>query len=242
MTAKEANRTTHVAEGATLSALIAVKKAYANTDAPVMVGRMLHDARWPSRLAVLASPLAVIGAIKWQNEFSLQAAAVVIFGCFYWFKRDAFRTYYTRKETATFLDTFTTKAQAIRYIMFRENVSNTLATDTFLLDRLLRLLEQRQRVRRAGVVTRHPIVTSLVAIFLILMGVLISKAADASIPATLTATFLVGMMILMAMQLGIIWRTGEYRDEELSEFVLWLWAEATESSTPPPANTQSNPT
>jgi hypothetical protein len=34
------------------------------------------------------------------------------------------------------------------------------------------------------------------------------------------------MLTIFALQLSSIWRTREYRDEELAEFVLWLWAEA----------------
>ena len=45
------------------------------------------------------------------------------------------------------------------------------------------------------------------------------------------ATFLVGMLMIFAMQLSAVWRTREYRDEELAEFVLWLWAEASDAST-----------
>lgn len=217
-----------VTEGPTLWALVAVNKAYSVTDAPSMFGRMLRTARWPSKLAVICSLLASVASIKWRSEFGTQATAVLIVASFFWFKRDAFRAYYTRKRTATFLDTFSRREQAVRYVIFRENVPDDIATNTPLLERLLRLLEQRQKVRQAGVVTRHPIVTALLALFLMLLGVLISKTADASIPATIIATFGIGILTIFALQLSVIWRTREYRDEELTEFVLWLWAEASE--------------
>jgi hypothetical protein len=41
-----------------------------------------------------------------------------------------------------------------------------------------------QKVRTAGLVTRHPVVTALLALFVMLIGVLISKAAENSIPGT----------------------------------------------------------
>ena len=194
-----------------------------------MLGRMFRTARWPSRLAVVASVLLAVAAVAWHNERGIQASAFLVASCFYAFKRDAFRAYYTRKQTATFLGTFTRRDQAFRYVMFRENVPEDISKDTKLLERLLRLLEQRQKVRQAGLVTRHPAVTTLVALFLMLLGVLISKAADASFPGTVTATFVVLMLIFIAMQLGAIWRTREYRDEEIAEFVLWLWAEASDN-------------
>lgn len=220
-----------VAESSTLSALIAVNKAYSSTDAPSMLERMFRTARWPSRLAVLISSLAATGAIIWRSDFGVRIVAPLIVICFYWFKRDAFRHYYIRKRTATFLDTFTRRDQAIRYVMFRESVPDAIASDVSLLERLLRLLEQRQKVRHAGLITRHPAVTVLQALFLLFLGALVSKVADVSVTGTITVLFVIGMLILLAMQLGAVWRTREYRDEELAEFVLWLWAEASERST-----------
>jgi hypothetical protein len=222
-----------VAEGATLSALIAVSKAYAFTDAPSMLGRMLRTARWPSRLAVLASLVGTGIAIKWFQDTGVHIAAFAFVASVFWFRRDAFRDYYGKKRTATFLDTFSRRDQAFRYVMFREHVPDEIAGNTELLDRLRTLLDQRQKVRHAGLVTRHPLVTALVALFLMLLGVLISKLADASIPGTLMALFAVGMLALLAIPFSAIWRTREYRDEELAEFVLWLWAEAQDANPEP---------
>jgi len=228
MQTNEKNHVAHIAEGPTLSALIEINKAYSYTDAPSMLGRMLRTARWPSCLALIASIFAVVASIKWRSEFGAQTAGVLLAGSVIWFKRDAFRHYYARKATAVFLETFTHRDQAIRYIMFCEQLPKEIAADAQVLERVLRLLEQRQKVRQAGLVTRHPVVAALLAVFLMLLGVLFSKGADASISATITATFLVGVLIVIAMQLGMIWRTREYRDEERVEFVLWLWAEASE--------------
>lgn len=216
----------HVADGPTLSGLIAINKAYSVTDAASMFGRMFRTARWPSRLAVLASLIGTAVAIKWNHNPAMPLAAFALVGSFLWFKHDAFRDYYGKKRTATFLDTFSRRDQAFRYVFFKENVPEEIANDTELLERLRALLDQRQKVRTAGLVTRHPVVTALLALFVMLLGVLISKAAENSIPGTLTACFLVGMLTLLALQLSSIWRTREYRDEELAEFVLWLWAEA----------------
>lgn len=227
-TSEHTNAAKSVAEGPTLSALIAVSKAYSVTDAASMAGRMFRTARWPSRLAVLASLIGTGVAIKWFQDTGIHVAAFALVASVFWFRRDAFRQYYGRKRTATFLDTFSRRDQAFRYVMFRENVPEEIATNAALLDRLRTLLDQRQRVRHAGLVTRHPLVTALVALFLMLLGVLISKAADASVPGTLMALFLVGMLGILAMQFSAIWRTREYRDEELAEFVLWLWAEASD--------------
>ena len=225
----ETSKTPPVAAGATLAALIAVTKAYSVTDGASMLGRMLRTARRPSKTALLLSILATIAVIAWRIEPGIQIAALALVGSVFWFRRDAFRDYYGKKRTATFLDTFSRRDQAFRYVMFRENVPEEVATDTDLLDRLRTLLDQRQKVRRAGLVTRHPLVTVLLALFLMLLGVLISKGAEASVAATLMVTFLVGMLVFLTMQLGAIWRTREYRDEELAEFVLWLWAEASDT-------------
>ena len=219
-------QTRRIADGPTLSGLISVNKAYAVTDAASMFGRMFRTARWPSRLAVLVSLIGVGIAIKWSPDRGINIAAFAFAASFFWFKHDAFRDYYGKKRTATFLDTFSRRDQAFRYVFFKENVPEEIANDTELLERLRTLLDQRQKVRTAGLVTRHPVVTALLALFLMLLGVLISKAAENSIPGTLTACFLVGMFTLFALQLSSIWRTREYRDEELAEFVLWLWVEA----------------
>ena len=230
---QQTNSTKSIAEGPTLTALIAVSKAYSVTDAASMAGRMFRTARWPSRLAVLAAIIGTGIAIKWFQDTGAHVAAFAFVASVFWFRRDAFRDYYGKKRTATFLDTFSRRDQAFRYVMFRENVPEEIATNAPLLDRLRTLLDKRQKVRRAGLVTRHPLVTALVAVFLMLFGVLISKAADASIPGTLMALFFVGMLTLLAMQFSAIWRTREYRDEELAEFVLWLWAEAQDANPEP---------
>ena len=217
-----------IAAGPTLSALVAVNKAYAATDACSLLRRMLRTAQWPSRMAVAGSILATLVAFWRNHEFGIQVSAFMTVASFYWFKRDAFRDYYAHKRTATFLDTFGSREQAVRYILFKETLPAAIVCDGALLERVLRLLEQRQRVRQAGLVTRHPVVAALVAFFLMLVGALVKKVADASFTGAFTTAFLVGMLILFAMQLGTVWRSRAYRDEELTEFVLWLWAEASE--------------
>ena len=232
-TSEQTKSAKSIAEGPTLSALIAVSKAYSVTDAASMAGRMFRTARWPSRLAVIATFVFCVVSVAPRWEKLIQPGTFALVASVFWFRRDAFRDYYGKKRTATFLDTFSRRDQAFRYVMFRENVPEEIANDPEVLDRLRTLLDQRQKVRRAGLVTRHPLVTALVAVFLMLFGVLISKAADASIPGTLMALFFVGMLTLLAMQFSAIWRTREYRDEELAEFVLWLWAEAQDANPEP---------
>lgn len=168
--------TAPVAEGATLTALIAVTKAYSVTDGASMLGRMLRASRRPSKLAVFLSVLATIAMVAWRIEPGIQIAAFALVASVFWFRRDAFRDYYGKKRTATFLDTFSRRDQAFRYVMFREHVPEEIAGNADLLDRLRTLLDQRQKVR-AGLVTRHPLVTALLALFLMLLGVLISNAA-----------------------------------------------------------------
>lgn len=220
-----------VAEGRTLAALMAVNKAYSATDAPAMLGRMFRTARWPSLLTFGLSVLVSIATIRWRIEIGAQISGVLLASAVLWLKHDAFREYYTRKRTEIFLQAFAPRDQAIRYIVFCEELPREVARDAQVLERVLRLLEQRQKVRHAGLVTRHPFVTVLVAIFVMLVGVLISKTADASIAATVTATVVLGFLILIAMQLSLFWRTREYRDEERTEFVLWRWTEACEAPT-----------
>lgn len=221
-----------LADGSTLADLLAVIRAYSRTDAPSLLGRMFRTARWPSRLAVPVSICATIALYMWRIDYGAEIAAVLFACSVGLFKRDAFRAYYTKRGVAAFLDTFGRRDQSFRFVLFCEALPREIAGDHARLERILRLLEQRQKVRQAGVVTRHPVVAGLVALFLMLLGVLIAKAADYSVSGTITATILVGMLILLALQMGAIWRTREYRDEEMYEFVLWLWAGAIERAAP----------
>ena len=72
--------------------------------------------------------------------------------------------------------------------------------------------------------------TLVAAVFAMLIGALISEGAAASLNLTFTATFVTLMALLVTMQVGLVWRSGDYRDEELTEFVLWLHEEAAEAS------------
>jgi hypothetical protein len=221
-----------IAEGRTLAALMAVNKAYSATDSAAMLGRTLRTARWPSKLAFILAILGSVAIIKWRSEIGAQVAGGLLAVTILWLKHDAFRMYHARKHTASFLQAFAPRDQAIRYIVFCEELPRDIAQDATLLERILRLLEQRQKVRHAGLVSRHPFVTFLVAIFVMLVGVLISKAADASISAIIAATVVIFFLIIIAAQLSLFWRTRDYRDEERTEFVLWLWAEACENPHP----------
>jgi hypothetical protein len=159
-----------IAEGETLPALVVITKAYSATDGPAMLLRMLRTARWPSRLALIVSILLTFAMIACRIEQGIHISAVALVTSVYLFRLDAFRIY-SKKKSTTFLNTFSRRDQAIRYIIFREQVPAEITRNAAILDRLRALLDQRQKVRRAGLVTRHPLVTAFIALFLMLVSV-----------------------------------------------------------------------
>ena len=191
-----------------------------------MLGAMLRKATWRSKIPLLMTIVLCCVAIIYKAESLWPVIATWGVVSALVFQRDAFRTYYEKRHPALGLDLFTRYNQPFRFLVFCENLPAELKTDPDALGRLLRLLEQRQRVRHSSSITRHPAVSLGAALFMILLGVVVQKAADVSIQfVLLTSAFLLAFIVL-AVQVGWIWRTRDYMDEELTEFVLWLWSEA----------------
>jgi hypothetical protein len=57
-----------------------------------------------------------------------------------------------------------------------------------------------------------------------LLGAVVSKVAEISFQTVLVGAFLFGGAFLITLPLNSLWRSRDYRDEEIAEFVLWLWA------------------
>jgi hypothetical protein len=211
-----------------LSALSVVHKAYRLTDAAPFLGYMLGHASWHSRVLLLLSVIVSIAAFIFTSKIGIQISATSAAIVFLWLRNDAFRRYRAEKHPALGMDIFTNHSQGYRYLVFNEALPIGMKSDSVLLEKLLRLLEQRQRVRNTNAFMRNPAISFLVAALVMLAGALIPKAVDLSLGPVLISVVMIIIALLVMLTISGLWRTREYKDEELTEFVLWLWAGASE--------------
>lgn len=211
-----------------LSALSAVYKAYRMTDAIPLFGYMFRHATWRSKGPFFLCILAVSVAIFYEAEAEIQLTSVSVVLALLWLRNDAFRQYRAEKHPALGMDIFTNHSQGYRYLVFNEALPIGMKSDSALLEKLLRLLEQRQRVRNTNAFMRNPAISFLVAALVMLAGALISKTVDLSPAPILISVFVIIIALIMVLPISGLWRTREYKDEELTEFVLWLWTGASE--------------
>ena len=193
-----------------------------------MLGYMLRHAGWLSRSFFLVCLAFVASSILRPSEIWPNLATGTLVLSAICLRRDAFRKYREQKHPVMRMALFTRYNQAYRYLIFCENLPATIKKNAPLLKNLLQLLEQRQRVRQSSAITRNPTVTVFTAVVVIVTSGLVSRLASTSITLALTLLFVVFMLLLASMQIGFFWRTREYKDEEMAEFVLWLEAEASD--------------
>lgn len=211
-----------------LSALSAVYKAYRMTDAVPFFGYMFCHATWRSKWPFSLCIIAVSVVIFYKAEAGIQLTPVSVVLALLWLRNDAFRRYRAEKHPALGMDIFTNHSQGYRYLVFNEALPIGVKNDSALLEKLLRLLEQRQRVRNTNAFMRNPAISFLVAALIMLAGALIPKAVDLSLGPVLISVVMIIIALLVMLTISGLWRTREYKDEELTEFVLWLWAGASE--------------
>ena len=204
-----------------MEALVCVHRAYKETGVLRFFFHMIRNAQWYSAFAVITCGIvAIITAMV--NQDALPFISVPMALVFVWFQRDAYRKY--KGDPALKLDVVANNNQGHRFVLFCENIPDELKKNNHLIEKLLRMLEQRRRVQKTNVITRNPIISIQLSILLMFVGATISEVADKSFEISIVGVFLLAGAFFITLPLNCVWRSREYRDEELAEFVLWLWA------------------
>lgn len=225
MTPKQQNM--HVME-----AFACVHRAYNETGGLHFFFYMLRNAQLYSAVAVIICGIAAI-TIALLNQDALPFICTPMAIVLVWFQKDAYRKY--QGDPALNLNVVANNNQGYRFILFCEQIPDTVKKDNHLIGKLLRMLEQRQRVQKTNVITRNPIISIQLSILMIFIGATVSKLADLSSELIIVGIALITGTFFITLPLNSIWRSRDYRNEELKEFILWLWADGI-PKTQKPAN------
>lgn len=106
--------------------------------------------------------------------------------------------------------------------MFKEFVPQDVQANKELVRCVLRLLDQRKRVRQANTFLKQPVVSFLLAITMVIIGALVSQLIGSGFQISVLALALIGMAVILISPFIMVLRSRAYRDAELTEFLLWL--------------------
>jgi hypothetical protein len=202
-------------------AFACVCRAYKETRAIGFGNYMIRNAGGYSTAAIILGGIATVFAGGFKRDL-LPFMIILLAGVFLWLQRDAYRKY--RGDPSLKLDLITNNNQGHRFVLFCEKLPAELKDNKLLLENLLKLLEQRQRVRKTNVITRNPIISFQLSILLMFIGAAVSKITQLPLQNLIPLGALFIGTFFITIPLNVLWRGRDYRDEELAEFVLWLWA------------------
>lgn len=225
----------------TLLDLKTIQDAYDCTGPLQVFREVICFTPWKKRIAFLVGLLVVCALTFWGISADRADVALfpgIIFALLWDYqRRTAFKRFYA--ENPEIIRTFQKYDQGLRYLLFKERLSTDLRQDAKRISTLLDLLAKRQQVKTASTFSRRPIVSVILGILVFLAAAVFQHVpAKVTVPTALIISVALGFLILNLRMTADIWRTRDYKDTELSEFVLWLSVEAADIADPSESHSQ----